>query len=337
MNIGQIQGLTAHQEALNALGLSDEQSLEQLIGMAQVAGPELAAYLGVQINTLVSTVNTVANFANAIPNSALATINQASYSLGVAIDEIPWPMVAPALTPPAAAPPPPSVNLIPQMPPLRNQEKRGTCVAHSALSILEHYLTLQGAYHDLSEQFLYWNCKRNDGIPNQEGTWLAVAVPLLQRDGCCLEITWPYNPNPIIGSEGQGPPPSGAQLQALTYRISGYKQLAPTSVVDIKNELVNGRSVAFSIPVFNSWLGSSWVAYTGDITMPVPNEIRSGGHAMCIVGYVDMPNPGLGGGRFILRNSWGTNWGINSPYGAGYGTIPYAYIAKMGAEAYSLP
>ncbi len=70
--------------------------------------------------------------------------------------------------------------------------------------------------------------------------------------------------------------------------------------------------------------------------MPVPNEVRVGGHAMCLVGYVDMPNPGLGGGRFILRNSWGTSWGIDSQYGPGYGTIPYAYIARMGAEAYSI-
>jgi C1A family cysteine protease len=229
------------------------------------------------------------------------------------------------------------VNLIPQMPTVRNQESRGTCVAHAALASYEHYLYVQGAYQDLSEQFLYWNCKRNDGIPNLEGTWLAIAIPLLQREGCCLETTWSYIPLPVPGNEGQGPPPGGAQLEALTFRVPGYKQLSPTFVDDIKNELAAGRCVPFSVPVFNSWLRSQWVAYSGDITMPVPNEVRVGGHAMCFVGYVDRPNPGLGGGRFILRNSWGTtNWGINSSYGAGYGTIPYAYIARMGAEAYSI-
>lgn len=335
MNIQQVPELTDYQESLNALGLSGEQSLEQLIGIARAAGPELAAYLGVNINTLINTVNTAVAHANSIPSSALAVIQQADYSLGVAIDQIPRPLTAPALTVPAA-PPTASKDLVSEMPPVRNQEKRGTCVAHAALAVYEHYLNVNAAYQDLSEQFLYWNCKRNDGIPNQEGTWLAVAIPLLQRDGCCLETTWPYNSNPISGNEGQGPSPSGAQLEALTYRVPSYKQLSPTSVSDIKNEVVNGRCVAFSIPVFNSWWGSQWVAYTGDITMPVPNEIRVGGHAMCIVGYKDMPNPGLGGGRFILRNSWGANWGINSPHGAGYGTIPYAYIAKMGTEAYSI-
>lgn len=335
MNINQVPALNMYQDALNALGFSGETSLEQLIGAARVAGSELAVYLGVSVSTLITTVNTVAASASTIPQSALNTINQATYSLGVAIDHIPQPNTAPSITAPAA-PSAATVDLVQQMPPMRNQEHRGTCVAHAALAAYEHYLNIQGAYQDLSEQFLYWNCKLQDGIPNQAGTWLAIAVPLLQREGCCLETTWPYNSTPMPGNEGQDPPPGGARLQALSFRAPGYKQLSPTFVNDMKNELAAGRCVAFSVPVFNSWLGSQWVAYNGDITMPVPGEVRVGGHAMCLVGYIDMPNPGLGGGRFILRNSWGATWGINSPHGAGYGTIPYAYLARMGAEAYTI-
>lgn len=339
MNIKNVQNLSNYHDALAALGVQGEDSLEQFIGMAQVAGLELAEYLHVEIDTLVETTNAIVPMAHAIPQSALDQIDENSYSLGVAIDFITPSTMAPSVI---AAPrtPPPTTNLIPQMPPVRNQGNRGTCVAHAALAIEEHFLNLQGAYQDLSEQFLYWNCKRNDGIPNSEGTWLAIAVPLLQRDGSCLETTWPYNPNPAPGNEGQGPAPGRAQLEAITFRIPGYKRISPTSVPDIKSELAKGRCVAFSVPVFNSWLRSRWVAYSGDITMPVPNEIRVGGHAMCMVGYVDMPDPGLGGGRFIIRNSWGTNWGVNSSHGGtptpGYGTIPYAYIDRMGSEAYSI-
>ncbi len=335
MNIAAAPQISTFQVALNALGFSGEQSLEQLIGAAQVAGPELAAYLGVPLQTLASRVDSALPVANSIPQSALDKISHATYSLGVAIEKIPRPAAAPGLTLPTA-PPLANVNLIPNMPSVRNQGARGTCVAHAAVAIYEHQLGVQGAFQELSEQFLYWNCKRHDGIPNDEGTWLAVAVPLLQRDGCCLEPTWKYEANPIAGNEGQGPPPGGAQLEALTFRTQGSKELSPTSVDDIKNELASGRCVAFSIPVFNSWYRSRWVAYSGDITMPIPGEIRVGGHAMCMVGYVDLPNPGLGGGRFIIRNSWGTDWGTNSSSGAGYGTIPYAYIAKLGAEAYSI-
>lgn len=335
MNIAAVSSLDRFRSGLDALGLSGENSLEQLIGAAHVAGPELADFLGVSLDELVHSVETALPTASAIPQSALEAISHATYSLGVAIDQIPHLAEAPDLALPAVAPPA-DVNLISEMPPIRNQGARGTCVAFAALGMYEHQLNAGAALQDLSEQFLYWSCKRNDGIPNDEGTWLAVAVPLLQRDGCCLESTWKYQPDPIAGNEGQGPPPGGAQLEALTFRVQNAKQLSATSVDDIKNELAAGRCVAFSIPVFNSWYRSTWVAFTGDITMPVPGEIRVGGHAMCLVGYVDLPNPGLGGGRFILRNSWGTDWGTGSKFGPGYGTIPYAYIAKMGAEAYSI-
>jgi C1A family cysteine protease len=124
---------------------------------------------------------------------------------------------------------------------------------------------------------------------------------------------------------------------ALTFRPRQISRIAPTSVPDYRAELAMSRVVAFSIPVFNSWFGSRNVAYTGDITLPIPGEVRVGGHAMAIVGCLDQPDkPEIGGGRFILRNSWGGAWGINSPHGAGYGTIPYAYIARFGAEAYSV-
>jgi C1A family cysteine protease len=335
MNIDNVSTLSQYQDALNALGFSGEDSLEQLLGAAQVAGLELAAYLEVPVLELIDTVNASASSASAIPQSALNIINQATYSLGVALDQIPLSTIAPSISAPIASLAA-TVNLISDMPPIRNQKDRGTCVAHAALAAYEHYLNTHGAYQDLSEQFIYWNCKRNDDIPNQAGTWLAVAFNLLGLEGCCLETTWPYNPNPISGNEGQGPPPGGAQLQAMSFRVPSYKNLSATYVNDIKNELAAGRCVAFSIPVFNSWWRSPWVANSGDITMPVPGEVMAGGHAMCFVGYVDMTDPGLGGGRFILRNSWGDTWGINSSYGAGYGTIPYAYIAKMGMEAFVL-
>ena len=110
-----------------------------------------------------------------------------------------------------------------------------------------------------------------------------------------------------------------------------------TSITDYKAALASNHWVPFSIPVYNSWYFSNQVRLTGDITNPIPGEIAAGGHAMCIVGCVDQPDrPELGGGRFVLRNSWGGTWGQTSPYGAGYGTIPYIYIQRFAIEAYTL-
>jgi hypothetical protein len=324
--------------ALRALGYL---TLEQFLGVAQVAGRELGKYLGVDIDTLLAEIPQ-ASMATSIPADILEAIVETEYPLGFAIDTMPSELLAPAAAgdppePSALIAPAPNVNLIPQMPPIRDQGTRGTCVAHAAVAALEHFFGLAGAYQDMSEQFLYWNCKRRDGFPNSSGTWLASALPSLSLEGCCLEATWPYNTLPVAGNEGQGPPPGRAQIEALQYRTKNHHQLPPTSVQDIKAELTVGRCVAFSIPVFNTWYRNPRVSYTGEIINPVPGEVRVGGHAMCFVGYVDLPqNPELGGGRFLLRNSWGTRWGVSCAYGVGYGTVPYRYIESYCKEAYSI-
>jgi len=48
-----------------------------------------------------------------------------------------------------------------------------------------------------------------------------------------------------------------------------------------------GMPVTFGTLVFNSWYMSAETHRTGKITLPLPGEHPSGGHAWCIVGYVD--------------------------------------------------
>ena len=51
--------------------------------------------------------------------------------------------------------------------------------------------------------------------------------------------------------------------------------------------------------------------------MPSPNEQPLGGHAVLCVGYDDSTE------TFIIRNSWGPNWGQK-----GYFTLRYAYLTS---------
>lgn len=310
-----------HARALRELGYT---TVEEVAGAAASAGDALTHYLKEDIRP-------------SLPQPPLAAAAQRALPLGVAVERVPPAAVAFFM---AAAPPgalPASANLIGQMPAVRDQGDRGTCVAHASLAAVEQLRTSSGQFQEMSEQFLYWNCKQNDGFPNGYGTWIGVAMPLLQRDGCCLEAMWPYNGALIPGNESHTPPPPGAAADALTHRIAQFHQLPPTSVVDIKRELVRGRAVPFSIPVFNSWYDNPAVRSSGDIVLPFPGEARAGGHAMCMVGYQDDPaEEDIGGGRFLLRNSWDSHWGAACPLGAGYGTIPYAYIMRFGLEAYSI-
>lgn len=314
--------LGRHAQALTRLGY---RTVEEVAGASAAAADAMMAYLGEDV-------------AAALPQLPYTGITaEHDFPLGVALDQIPQPTIAYAMPPPAAAPLPASANLVAQMPAIRDQAHRGTCVAHAALAAVENLRTAQSVFLDMSEQFLYWDCKQNDGIPAISGTYIGVAMPLLVNDGCCGESAWPYVGTPIPGNESQDPPPAGAKAQALSHRIARFNQLSPTSVLDIKVELVRGRCVAFSIPVFNSWYQNAAVRASGDIVLPFPGEAFNGGHAMCICGYQDDPaEEPIGGGRFILRNSWDSAWGTASPHGVGFGTIPYAYIARFGREAYSI-
>lgn len=304
---------------------------EEVFYLAQALGPELTELLGI---SSFAVQNGLAGNISQIPQTEADELQSLDLKLGVPINLVP-PVPIPISMAPVLAAAPAQVNHISHMPAVRAQGDRGTCVAHATVAVLEHALKMDGADAELSEQFLYWDCKQTDGIPTQSGTWLRIAFPLIQRDGTCPEDVWPYQPTPGATEDG-GPPPPNAFPMSLMYRRA-VQALAPTSVADIKGKLAAGRCVAFSVPVFRSWFRSTQVRADGKINMPLPGDILEGGHAMCLVGYADSDDPGIGGGRFLLRNSWGETWAPACPYGKGYGSIPYAYIARYCTEAYSLP
>ena len=56
---------------------------------------------------------------------------------------------------------------------------------------------------------------------------------------------------------------------------------------------------------------------TGQVNLPSPVERSVGGHAVMAVGYNESTR------RFLVRNSWGADWGMK-----GYFTMPYEYLAR---------
>ena len=84
----------------------------------------------------------------------------------------------------------------------------------------------------------------------------------------------------------------------------------------MKGCLASGFPFVFGFTVYESF-ESQEVAKTGMVPMPAAGESVLGGHAVLAVGYDD------GHQRFIVRNSWGTGWGMQ-----GYFTMPYAYLTE---------
>jgi C1A family cysteine protease len=167
----------------------------------------------------------------------------------------------------------------------------------------------------LSPRYLYSLCKKNDGIPEEDGTYPRVAMKMLVKHGVCPESYWPYRPRQ------KDKPKKGADKAAKPYRIKAYARL--NTLADMKRSLlVNGPFLA-GVEMFSSCFTNK-VKKTGIIPFPKAKDRLEGGHAVCIAGYDDKR------GIFKLKNSWGTGWGD-----AGYGYIGYDYIRQFCVDAWS--
>jgi hypothetical protein len=188
---------------------------------------------------------------------------------------------------------------------------------------------------DLSEQFAYWNAKRRDQYPDEAGTFVWAALEGAAADGICLEQEWLYNPLPVPGNEGQGPPAAGSESAASSRRASGISLLDAKSSAAIRAVVHDGRPVAISIPVYKNWHQNPTVRLYGTIPMPLPGSRNTGGHAMCVAGF-GYADDFSGGGYFVVRNSWGAQeWASQSRIAPGYGALPFEYIDRYGWEAFA--
>ncbi|MCX6032239.1 MAG: hypothetical protein NT169_23470 [Chloroflexi bacterium] len=266
--------------------------------------------------------------------------SQADYRKGALLDEPPE-VLAQRLLLPRYAPPSArrvvrsSVSLLDQLPPIRDQGGRGTCVAHAVTAVREQLeITAGGPTHfNLSEQFVYWWCKGHDGIPTVSGTYVAVGMRCLNQMGAPLEQVWPYASYEQAGNEGEGPAPAAAADGDPAFRTLRTQEFNRADITGVKTCLSEGRAVAFSIPVFDSWYDSSATRRWGKITLPVGGEREDGGHAMTLVGYQDDATA-PGGGYFLVRNSW-QPWSYDGVWREGYGVIPYAYITRHASAVFS--
>jgi hypothetical protein len=264
---------------------------------------------------------------------------QIQYTLGALLDE-PSSVLEERLSLPPYIPPerravlPTSHSLLEMLPPLRNQGSRGTCVAHAVTAVREALEIAAGSPPEmnLSEQYVYWWCKAHDGIPKVSGTYVAVGMRCLNETGAPWEEVWPYVSRET-GDQGQGPPPPAATNGDPAFRTLRTQEFNRTDITGIKTCLSEGRVVAFSVPVFDSWYASSATSRWGKITLPLPGEPADGGHAMALVGYQDDPGA-PGGGYFLVRNSW-QPWSWDGVWQEGYGYISYAYISRHATAVFS--
>lgn len=200
------------------------------------------------------------------------------------------------------------VDLRKQFTPIKSQGSLGSCTAFALVSIYEHILKKNEKKDtDLSELFAYHNArKRRSDMPMEEGSTIYDVVMGMGENGICLETFHKYL------EEDSAEPSAEAYADAQKRKIT--KALNVERKIDhIKAAVSEGYPVAISLCIFESFAST-----TGIIPLPTEeeqNNENAGYHAMVICGYSDTEKV------FIVRNSWGTDFGDK-----GYCYIPYSYI-----------
>jgi C1A family cysteine protease len=204
---------------------------------------------------------------------------------------------------------PRSVDLRPECPPVLNQGQLGSCSANALSGALE-FLELKDKRPVMkpSRLFIYYNERAlESSIGSDSGAMLRDGVKTLVKQGACSEQVWPY----VISQFTKKPGPACYQ-QALEHQVTSYQRIL--NLAEMRTCLADGYPFVFGFTVYDAF-ESKAVAKTGILNLPKPGEGRCGGHAVLAVGYDDAQQ------RFIVRNSWGSAWGMK-----GYFTIPYAYL-----------
>jgi len=212
---------------------------------------------------------------------------------------------------------PTSADLRPQCPPVYYQGNLGSCTANSIAGAIEFERLKQGLEDFVpSRLFIYYNERVMEGtVATDSGAQIRDGIKSMADQGACPESDWPYDISQFAVK-----PPDNCYQDALKDKVVQYSRLTQ-NLNQMKGCLASGYPFVFGFTVYQSF-ESPEVAKTGIAPMPQPGEDVLGGHAVMAVGYDDGPQ------TFIVRNSWGTGWGMQ-----GYFTLPYAYLLERSLSS----
>jgi len=214
---------------------------------------------------------------------------------------------------------PSKVDLRENDPAIFDQGRLGSCTAQAISAAYMHNLKKQNEEMFIpSRLFIYYNERSMIGTVNRDsGAMLRDGIKSINREGVCNETCWPYDITIFTKK-----PPRKCYREAKNYQTIAYSRVN-RNLDEMKNCLAAGLPFVFGFTVYESFY-SKETAATGMMKWTDGMERSLGGHAVMAIGYDD----DLDGGRFIVRNSWGTNWGDK-----GYFYMPYQYLTNNNLSA----
>ena len=207
---------------------------------------------------------------------------------------------------------PDKADLRPNCPAVYDQGQLGSCTANAIAGAIEFDRMKEHKPNFVASRlFIYYNERDIEGTVNSDsGAMIRDGIKSVATQGDIPETDWPYD----IAKFTQKPP-AKVYADAKKYKVVQYQRV-PRNLTQMKGCLASGYPFVFGFSVYESF-ESPEVAKTGQLNMPGASEQEVGGHAVVAVGYDDSQQ------RFIVRNSWGADWGM-----AGYFTIPYTYLTE---------
>lgn len=221
---------------------------------------------------------------------------------------------------------PAKVDLRKKCPKVYDQGQIGSCTANAIAAAIE-FDRLKQQLPDFtpSRLFIYYNERSMEHtVATDSGAQIRDGVKSVNQLGVCPETEWTYVATPADPDTNLWPPgakPADKPTPNCYTDASQHKAVTYESVTrdlaQFRGCLAAGYPFVLGFTVYSAF-ESSQVAQTGVLNLPTSAEKVLGGHAVMAVGYDDAAQ------RFIIRNSWGTGWGIK-----GYFTMPYAYLLSQ--------
>jgi C1A family cysteine protease len=179
-----------------------------------------------------------------------------------------------------------------------DQYQLSACVGNATVESVELLNNIAGYKPTPLSRLFVYNTARilNNNLDKDEGTYIRSAFDVLSRFGVCDEYLWPYDEAKVFTS-----PSILAQRQAVGHRIHSYYRI-DSNGQDRINDIVTALNAKHPV-VFGTLVTGAFQQVTDRTPLPCPgaNDKILGGHAMVIVGYL--------GGNFLVKNSWGPDWG----------------------------
>jgi len=185
---------------------------------------------------------------------------------------------------------------------VKDQGQCGSCWSFSTTGSVEGAWALNHSLVSLSEQNLM-DCSYNYGNRGCNGGWMDSAFKyIIANKGIDTEASYPYEMkttyNCRYNSNNKGA------------SISSYKDVTSGSESSLQNAVVYRGPVSVAIDASHS----SFQSYSGGVYYEPACSSTNLDHGVLVVGY----GTSSGGDYWLVKNSWGTGWGVSG----------YIYMAR---------